>query len=81
MAEKITSENHAKKQQERAMEILREVRQWVWTETNKWLPADSNAPVTRHQAESHAAYATWATTLTDAMHMIDPGYDEKPGTR
>lgn len=72
---KITTENEAKKQQEAAMEMLREVREWVWEARSKRLPADSAAPVSRHHAETYAAYGVWYCTLKDAMHAIDPGYD------
>lgn len=77
MAEKILSEGHAKKQEERAMEMLREVRQWVWDQHLQWLPANPDSPVDRYRAEAYAAYKVWYFTLRDAMHMIDPGYDDR----
>jgi hypothetical protein len=77
VAEKITSEKQAKRLQEEAMAMLAEVRQWVWEKGTATLPKDPEALVPRHSAEWHAAYRVWFFTVRDAMHMMDPGWDEE----
>jgi len=77
MAEKISSEKQAKRMQEEAMATLAEVRKWVWDKGTEWLPKDPKAPVERRNAEVHASYRVWYFTVRDAMHMMDPGWDEE----
>ncbi len=72
----VTTKSDAMKQQERAMELLREVRQWVWANRALQLPTDSDEPVTRFEAEGHAMYSVWFHSLKDGMHIIDPGFDD-----
>lgn len=73
---KITSEGHAKKREQEALEILAEVRQWVWDRGTEWLRTDDSVPVKRFNAEAHAAYRVWYFGLKNAIQILDAGWDD-----
>jgi hypothetical protein len=63
---RVTTERQAKDQRDQAVEMLAEVRRYVWEELQK-MPKDSDClPST----------TDWLENLSKAIHLLDPGADD-----
>jgi hypothetical protein len=80
MNTKITSLLEAQAEMEEALAKLAEVRGYVREQTRS-MQDGIEARVNRRDAHLWAQLSVWYARLTDAIHSIDPRYDEPPVQR
>lgn len=80
MPTKITSLIQAQAQQDEAMAKLAEVRDYLSEQVHDAQMSDED-PIPRRDADLWTRLSVWYSTLSDAMHAIDPRFDEQAGPR